>query len=182
MEEETGGNVWMLQREASNSHLRWLVVQSMNCGWCCWWSQPPVPPGRFGGLRRPHGLWPHHYIPKQQRNNDFTTTNTAASPEGYTTTRSFTREQVQKSLYRWNFMYFLIGKITGDGMTTYLAQLVVSSQVLFILAASFGPYQHHVPMVFGCGHIAIGGLQLIVEGGGRKAQRVQIDVLVSRRD
>lgn len=65
---------------------------------------------------------------------------------------------------------------------SHLAELVVCSQVVSVVAAGLGAQQCHVAVVFACRDIAVGGLELVVEGGGGEAQRVSADVLVAGGD
>lgn len=103
-----------------------------------------------------------------------TTTNTVACPEGH-----FLSINKFKSWFYFSFMHQFYKPYISK---PYLAQLVVISQILFILAAGLGTYQRHVAVVFNCGSVAVGGLQFMVEGGGCEAQRVQVEVLVSGCD
>lgn len=64
----------------------------------------------------------------------------------------------------------------------YLTELVVITQILFIVAAEFSAQQQHLAVVFPCRHIAVSSLELVVKGEGCKVQRVSVDARVSGHD
>lgn len=57
----------------------------------------------------------------------------------------------------------------------YLTELVVITQILFVVAAEFSAQQQHLAVVFHCRHIAVSSLELVVKGEGCKVQRVSVD-------
>ena len=64
----------------------------------------------------------------------------------------------------------------------HLAELVVAPQVVAVAAAGLGAQQCHVAMVPGGGHVAVGNLQLLVEGGGGKVQALPAHVAMPGGD
>lgn len=53
----------------SSLPLPWLLAQPVSCGWCCWWTPPPLLPRKCGGRPQWCGLTPCHHIPEERHSS-----------------------------------------------------------------------------------------------------------------